>query len=132
MTSEPDFITVDDVLLIHENQLELYGGANGVRDEGLLSSALAQPQSQFGGEYLHQGLFAMAGAYLFHLVKNHPFIDGNKRTGATTALVFLIMNGFELIVEEDTFEKFVWDVAAGEIEKESIGPFLEKHSKESS
>lgn len=121
MTFEPDFLTLDDVLRIHENSIQLYGGASGIRDEGLLQSALAMPQSGFGGQYLHGDLFEMAGAYLFHLVKNHPFVDGNKRTGATTALVFLIMNGYELVVDEEVLEKLVLDVASGQLEKEPLG-----------
>ena len=130
MKEMPDFLSVDDVILIHENQIDLYGGAKGIRDEGLLESALSMPQSIFGGEFLHPTLFDMAGAYLFHLVKNHPFVDGNKRTGATAALVFLIMNGYELVVEEDIFEQLFWDLAAGKIEKEELGPFLYKNSVE--
>ncbi len=76
-----EFLTLEDVLEIHALQLARYGGADGLRDPGLLESALAQPQASFGGDFVHESLFAMAAAYLFHIVSNHAFVDGNKRTG---------------------------------------------------
>lgn len=94
--TEPRFLSIQTVLEIHAAQIEEHGGAPGLRDEGLLDSALAQPMASFGGQYLHSDLFEMAAAYLFHLVNNHPFVDGNKRIGLTAALVFLDANGFEV------------------------------------
>ena len=79
---EPRFLSVADVLGFHEDQLANYGGAPGVRDMGLLESAVAMPMAGFGDQYLHADLFEMAAAYLYHIVCNHPFVDGNKRTGA--------------------------------------------------
>lgn len=73
-----DFLQVTDVLLLHSQQVDLYGGEHGVRDIGLLESAVARPQASFGDEYLHVNIFEMAAAYMFHLVQNHPFLDGNK------------------------------------------------------
>ncbi|MCB9062835.1 MAG: Fic family protein [Halobacteriovoraceae bacterium] len=73
------FLTIFEVLEIHENQIELYGGSLGVRDKGLLLAALAQPETTFDGNFLHQDIFSMASAYMFHIISNHPFIDGNKR-----------------------------------------------------
>ncbi len=82
MTAEElDFLDADEVLDLHAAQLEVFGGGSGLRDRGLLESAVAQPQASFGGQYAHDGLFATAAAYLFHIVSNHPFIDGNKRAG---------------------------------------------------
>ncbi len=95
----PRFLYKHTVLDIHEDQIAEHGGRPGVHDEGLLESALAQPMAQFGGEYLHENLFAMAAAYLFHLVNNHAFVDGNKRTGLAAALVFLDANGYEVTDE---------------------------------
>ncbi len=92
----PRFLYKHSVLNIHDDQIARHGGGPGVRDEGLLESALAQPMSRFGGEYLHDDLFAMAAVYLFHVVNNHAFVDGNKRTGLAAALVFLDANGFEV------------------------------------
>lgn len=81
-----DFLDVDDVLAIHAIQIADHGGSIEIRHMGLLKSAVAQPSMTFGGEFLHGGLFAMAAAYLFHIVMNHPFIDGNKRTGLDAAM----------------------------------------------
>lgn len=96
MIVEPDFITVDDVMDIHTQQLERYGGSPGVRDPKLLESAVMTPQASFGGRYVHEDLFSMAAAYAFHIAENQPFIDGNKRTALAAALVFLEFNGFEV------------------------------------
>ena len=84
---EPEFLDVDDVLELHSAQLERYGGASGLRDRGLLESAVAQPQSSFAGQFAHEGLYEMAAAYLFHICRNHPFVDGNKRAGLLAAVV---------------------------------------------
>lgn len=97
--TEPEFLTLEDVLLIHDEQLEAYGGIHGIRDNGLLESAVMMPQASFGGEYLHQNLFEMAAAYAFHIAENQPFLDGNKRTALVSALVFLDINGFEVLDE---------------------------------
>src|SRR5438128_2739268 len=109
----PTFLTLDEVLAIHLDQLARYGGAAGVRDLGLLQSAIAQPQATFGGQFLHQDLVAMAAAYLFHIVQNHPFVDGNKRVGTVAAIVFLELNGLELDAPEDQLEALVLSVAQG-------------------
>ncbi len=80
------FLTVDEVLELHDLQIQRYGGSSGVRDKGLLESAVAMPQASFGGKYMHEGLFQMAAAYAFHIAENQPFIDGNKRTALAAAL----------------------------------------------
>jgi death-on-curing protein len=90
---EPSFLSLEDVLESHAAQLARYGGQDGLRDRGLLLSAMAQPEMSFDGEFLHEDLFAMAAAYAFHIAENQPFIDGNKRTAITTALAFLELNG---------------------------------------
>ena len=97
----PFFLDLDRALRTHRSLIAEYGGSDGVRDVGLLQSALAMPQASFGGEYLHKDLFEMAAAYLYHIVRNHPFVDGNKRTGAATAIIFLALNGIELRADED-------------------------------
>jgi len=76
--TEPEFLTLEDVLLIHDEQIEVYGGIQGIRDPGLLESAVMTAQASFGGEYLHQNIFEMAAAYAFHIAENQPFLDGNK------------------------------------------------------
>ena len=90
---EPSFLTLAEVLEIQHVQIERYGGDPTLRDRGLLESALAVPESSFGGEFLHPTLFAMAAAYAYHIAENQPFVDGNKRTGLAAALVFLAING---------------------------------------
>ena len=96
---EPLFLGLDEVIEIHHDQINRYGGPSGIRDIELLKSAIAMPPATFGGEYLHKNLYEMAAAYLFHITRNHPFIDGNKRTGAVAAVVFLFMNGIEFQAE---------------------------------
>jgi death-on-curing protein len=93
VTEPPEFLTVEDVLLLHEQQLARYGGGAGLRDVSLLDSAVAQPKATFSEEFLHRDLFEMAAAYAFHIAENQPFVDGNKRTGLLAALVFLDLNG---------------------------------------
>ena len=87
--AEPLFFSLDQALLIHTDQIRPYGGSHGLRDLGLLSSALAMPRASFGGVYLHTSLAEMAAAYLFHIAPNHPFLDGNKRAALATVLAFL-------------------------------------------
>ena len=94
--SELDFLDLEDVLLVHARQLAEHGGQEGVRDQGLLESAIAMAQATFGGEYLHEDLFEMAAAYAFHVAQNQPFVDGNKRTALACAIVFLEINGVRL------------------------------------
>ena len=79
MTVSPEFLTVEDVEQLHDEQLRLFGGLDGVRDRSALEAAVAMPVASFGGEFLHVGLFSMAAAYAFHLAEDQPFVDGNKR-----------------------------------------------------
>ncbi len=126
---DPKFLTLDDALEVHRDQIERYGGTLGVRDNGLLESALAAPQSGFGGHYLHADLFEMASAYLFHLVQNHPFLDGNKRVGAAAALTFLVMNGIETKIPNQALVQMVLSVAQGRTEKTAIADFFRRNAK---
>ena len=128
-TDRPEFLSLADLLTIHKDQIGRYGGSHGIRDQGLLESALAQPLATFGGEYLHNGLYEMAAAYLYHIVQNHPFIDGNKRAGAVCAYVFLRMNHIELTASEEAFESLVLAVASGQADKAQAAAFLEQHSR---
>jgi death on curing protein len=126
---DPLFLDVDDVLEIHAMQLEVHGGGTGLRDRGLLESAVAQPQMSFGGELAHQGLFAMAAAYLFHIVKNHPFVDGNKRTGLLAAIVFLDVNGIGIEHASEALYELAMGVAEGRIDKAAVAVELERIAK---
>jgi death-on-curing protein len=126
----PTFLSLAEVLKIHRDQIERYGGDPGIRDLGLLQSALAMPAAGFGGRFVHSDLYEMAAAYLFHIVQNHPFVDGNKRTGAVAALIFLALNDVVIDVEEDVFESVVWAVARGEAAKATVSEFFRKHAKQ--
>src|SRR5208282_2439667 len=89
----PVFLTLAEVVELHADQIQRYGGGDGIRDINLLISAVAMPYASFSDQFLHADIFEMAAAYAFHLSQNHPFIDGNKRTALASALVFLAMNG---------------------------------------
>jgi len=110
---EPVFLSLDEVLEIHEQQIDRYGGTQGLRDAAGLESAVATPQATFGGEFLHSSIPAMAAAYLFHLSQNHPFLDGNKRAGANAAITFLLMNDWEPDFDEEELVELVLSVASG-------------------
>jgi len=121
---EPTFLTVDEVLAIHRDQIGRYGGTEGVRDWGLLQSAISMPAATFGGQFLHGDRCEMAGAYLFHIVQNHPFIDGNKRVGAVAAYVFLALNDVRPTADIDTYADLVFAVARGETPKSAVAEFF--------
>ena len=126
--SEPSFLTLDEVIAIHADQIRRYGGEPGIRDLSLLQSAIGTPQATFGGDYLHTSIFEMAAAYLFHIANNHPFVDGNKRTALMTGLVFLGLNGYELRADADELGDLVVGVARGDVGKAAAAVFLEEHA----
>jgi death on curing protein len=125
----PTFLTLEEILALHQDQVSRYGGISGVRDLGLLSSALGMPSATFGGEFLHNDIFEMAAAYLFHIAKNHPFLDGNKRTALAAALVFLWLNGFRLVSDENSIYELVAGVASGSKVKSEAAVFLKNHCR---
>ena len=116
----PRFLTLAEVLAILRDQTTRYGGVFGVRDLGLVSSAIAVPQASFGGQFLHGDLLEMAAAYAYHLCQNHPFIDGNKRVALAAALVFLDLNGVHLSDHEGRLYPLMMAVARGEKDKSAI------------
>jgi death-on-curing protein len=124
----PAFLTLDEVLAIHAHQVSRYGGALGIRDRGLLESALAMPQATFGDELLHPSLHEQAAAYLFHLVKNHPFIDGNKRVGLASCLAFLRLNGVRIRASDDELVDLVLGVASGDRSKAAVAVLLRERT----
>lgn len=123
----PLFLTLDEVLSLHAEQIRLFGGSSGIRDVGLLQSAVGSVEATFGGAFLHETTFSMAAAYLYGICRNHPFIDGNKRTAVAAALTFLAMNDVEVDAEEDPFYDLVIGVAEGRASKASVAVFLEQH-----
>ena len=109
----PQFLTLNEVLEIHRDQIERYGGTLGVRDVALLDSALAAPQSGLGDQYLHGDLFEMAAAYLFHVVQNHPFLGGVKCVGTAAMLTFLELNGAQTKIPNQALMATMLAVAQG-------------------
>jgi death-on-curing protein len=124
------FLSQKTILAFHKDQIETYGGSKGVRDQGLLESALAQPEARFGGKYLHNGLFHMAAAYGFHICKNHPFYDGNKRTALVATYTFLYVNGYRLKADKKSLFAIIIDLANSKIDKEELADYLKHHSEE--
>ena len=127
MSAGPDdciHLTVEIVKEIHDAALEAFGGAGGIRDEGLLHSAVAAPQATFGGQSPFADLAEVAGAYLFYLCGNHPFVDGNKRTAMTAAIVFLRLNGMEPAPDSEKWEQLVIDIASSRLDRDGTTKHL--------
>lgn len=120
MSAAIRFLSVADGLTMHDNTIRHEGGMAGLRDAGLLESAVLMPQQQFGGQYLHPGLAEMAAAYLFHIAQNHAFRDGNKRTAALASLVFLDANGVDVLPPPVHLEAVTLDIAAGKLSKAQL------------
>jgi death-on-curing protein len=124
------FLGLDEVIALHSNQIERYGGSAGVRDLGLLESAVAAPEASFGGDYLHGTLPEMAAAYLFHLAQNHPFVDGNKRVAAAAMIMFVYLNDRDLVCDEDELVALTVGVASGKTTKADVAVFLAARIRE--
>ena len=122
------FLSVEFVIQIHERVLDEFGGDTGLRDRGLLESAVAMPQSTFGGTFLHVDLAEKAAAYHFHLCANHAFIDGNKRVAVAAAEVFILANGCELSASDDELEDITISVAKGQASKDDVIAFYRRHT----
>lgn len=124
------YLTLGEVVELHQRLLTLTGGASGIRDLGLLESALAQPKASFGGEELHPTVIGKAAALGFSLVANHPFVDGNKRVGHAAMEVFLLLNGYEIDASVDAQERLMLDVAAGVVDRPELTGWLNEHAKQ--
>lgn len=122
--SDPFFLSVEDVEDVHAESLNRFGGSSGIRDRGLLESAVAVPQAGFGGEYLHPSLFDMAAAYAFHIAESQPFVDGNKRAGLGSALVFLSLNGIDLEDPEERLYEAMMAVASHSLDKNGLAALM--------
>jgi len=121
---DPRFLSFAEVLEIHRDQVARYGGDPGIMDLNGLKSARGMPAATFGGEFLHPDIFSMAAAYLFHITANHPFVDGNKRTGTVAALVFLDLNGYELNAPAKDLTDMVMAVASGRSSKDEVAQII--------
>ena len=120
------FLTLAEVVVIHTDQIALYGGSNGVRDINLLSSAVAMPYASFSGSFLHSDIYEMAAAYAFHICQNHPFVDGNKRTALASALVFLELNGVSILDPAGKLYHAMISIATGELDKNKLAAIFRK------
>jgi death-on-curing protein len=120
--NEPEWLSVDIILDIHSEQLALFGGPDGVRDLGLLESALARPINKFA--YGESNLAALAAAYAFGLAKNHPFVDGNKRAAFASIIVFLGLNGVDLVAPPEQATAVIMALAAGEIGEDDLARWI--------
>ena len=121
----PIFLTLAEVVEIHKDQINRYGGQMGLRDIRLLESAIAQPEASFGGEWLHTDIYQMAAAYAFHICMNHPFFDGNKRAALASALVFLELNGKSVRDSHGTLKQVMLKMADGRFGKKEFSEVLE-------
>jgi death-on-curing protein len=119
------FLPDEIVQAIHDDQIRLYGGSYGIRDEGLLSSAINMPKAQFGGQFLHDSIFKMAAAYGFHISENQPFIDGNKRTAGMVMFTFLKLNGLEPTASEEDYYETMMAVANKQVDKAGLAEWLQ-------
>lgn len=116
----PEFLDVDDVLEIQASQVAEHGGSDGLRDRALLESAVAQPMAAFGGQFLNEDLVAMAAVLLLSRVKNHLFVDGNKRTALLAALTFLDLNGHPIESPSELLDAMTLEAASGGLDKYEI------------
>jgi death-on-curing protein len=126
---EPILLTIDEILGIHEDRIRKYGGSSGVRDVGLLQSAIGNVEATFDGQFLHETLYEMAGAYLYGVCRNHPFLDGNKRTALACALAFLGLNNLKIVCDPDDLYDLVIGVAEGRVSKAAVAVFLEQAAR---
>ena len=129
MKATPDdcfHLTTEIVREIHDEAVKNFGGLHGIRDEALLTSAIFAPQSSFGGKSPYNDLIDIAAAYLFYLCRNHPFLDGNKRTAMAAAIVFLRLNGFNPAADGEKWEGLILDVASSKIDREQTTRRLRK------
>jgi death-on-curing protein len=125
--TEPEWLDVDIVLDVHAEQLALFGGPDGIRDLGLLESALARPVNKFA--YGEDNLAALAAAYGFGTARNHPFIDGNKRTALASIIVFLGLNGLWLDAPQEELTAVTLSLAAGEITEDVLARWIADHTR---
>jgi death-on-curing protein len=123
-----NYLTVEQVAFLHARLIEETGGSHGIRDIGLLQSAVARPQATFDGEDLYPDVFSKAAALIHSLINNHPFVDGNKRTGGAAAVLFLRANGSSFEASNAEFEEFALRVARGQLGVPQAARWLREHS----
>ena len=122
-------LSKEQIILLHQRLIETTGGSTGIRDEGMLESALSNPFQSFGDVELYPSIQAKAAQLCFGIVKNHPMIDGNKRLGTHVMLVFMALNGYELLYTQQELSNTILDLAAGKIGFETILQWIISHQK---
>ncbi|HLJ31219.1 MAG TPA: type II toxin-antitoxin system death-on-curing family toxin [Candidatus Babeliales bacterium] len=122
------FLTLNEVKLINLTQIKQYGGLHGLRDENLLDSAINYPQATFDDKYLQPDIYHMAACYMYAIIKNHPFLDGNKRTGFITAILFLAYNNIIIIALDDELFNLAIETATSKITESEIALFFKNKS----
>jgi len=124
------YLYPNQILFIHQKVIEASGGSDGLRDQGLLESAAYRPQASFGGEDLYPNLITKVAALAHSVAKNHPFVDGNKRTAYETMRIMLRLNGYDIHASEDEKFKLMIDLAESKITEDSLANWLEQHIRE--
>ena len=122
-----EFLTTDEVLKLHDDQIKLFGGSYGVRDHNLLDSAIHNPQASFNGKFLHKNIFEIAAAYAYGIIKNHPFIDGNKRTGIMSAIIFLDSNDYETTLTQEELYSLAIDIATSKTTPKKVATIFKNN-----
>ena len=122
------YLTLEQIIIIHEDQIVRYGGYSGLRDINLLESAVFRSQSSFGGEDLYRTIFDKASALMHSLILNHPFVDGNKRTGTVCMLVFLELNGYRLQVDQKALVNTALSMESKNMNVEKLSAWLKKYA----
>ena len=124
------YLSVEQLLALHEAQVRAFGGSTGLRDRGGLEAAAARPQMTFGGEDLHPELADKAAALMHSIVVNHPFVDGNKRVGAMAAELFLAVNGVDLLASDEEIVETTLAVARGDVSAEALAIWIRQRTRE--
>ena len=129
MTDEPVFVTFEDALFFHKEEIRRTGGISGIRDQTALEAALGAPKASFGGAYL-MNLFEMAATYVESVCANHPFLDGNKRAGTACALTFLYLNGYEVDENHDEeLADMILDLVCHRIDKNALSDYFRRQAR---
>lgn len=123
------FLSLEQILAIHSDQVDRYGGSHGIRDIALLESAVFRPQSSFGGMDLYPSVFGKAAALIHSIIHNHPFLDGNKRTGIVSGIVFLEINNYSLRVSQKDLVGTAIAIATNKMDLEEIASWFKRHSE---
>jgi death-on-curing protein len=122
--SEPSWVLTETVKAIHQRQLAEHGGGTGIRDEGLLESALASPKNAYYFSTGRASIQSLAASYAYAIAKNHPFVDGNKRVAFVVCMLFMRLNRYKVVASQETLYAIFWKLAAGNISQEELTQWL--------